>query len=172
MRKQTIHDANFFKKKKNSVTLLCDGELAPSNIGALFRIADSFGIPKIHFKAKNFPIGSKRMERTSRTTHKLVPYSLQDDFGELIKSFKENGVRCIGLEITNDSMPIRDIAINPGENIALVVGHEKTGISKTVLDALDLVVHIPMYGLNSSMNVAVATGIGLYEITEKLQRSV
>src|SRR4030066_6618 len=51
--------------------------------------------------------------------------------------------------------------LREGTPIAIVVGHETEGVSKEVLDMADVIVEIPMYGVNRSMNVVVATGIGL-----------
>lgn len=48
--------------------------------------------------------------------------------------------------------------------VVLVVGHETEGVSKEVLDIVDVIVEIPMYGVNKSLNVVVSTGIVLYSI--------
>ena len=50
----------------------------------------------------------------------------------------------------------------------MVVGAERYGISENILNILDDCYHIEMYGQNSSMNVAQATSIALYELTKKL----
>ena len=53
----------------------------------------------------------------------------------------------------------------------LVVGSERNGIQHEILTCADSVYHIPMYGQNSSMNVAQATSIALYEITKLLSNA-
>jgi tRNA G18 (ribose-2'-O)-methylase SpoU len=45
--------------------------------------------------------------------------------------------------------------------------YETTGVSREVLDASDLVVELPMFGVNVSLNVMVSLGIVLYEVIEK-----
>ncbi len=52
--------------------------------------------------------------------------------------------------------------------IALVVGHETTGVSEEVLKACDAIVELPMFGVNISLNVMVSLGIVLYEVTKSL----
>ena len=47
--------------------------------------------------------------------------------------------------------------------VALVVGHETDGVSKEVLDIVDQIVEIPMWGVNKSLNVMVSLGIVLFE---------
>jgi tRNA G18 (ribose-2'-O)-methylase SpoU len=50
--------------------------------------------------------------------------------------------------------------------IAVVVGHETEGVSKEVLNLADVIVEIPMWGVNKSLNVMVSLGIVLYKILE------
>ncbi len=51
--------------------------------------------------------------------------------------------------------------------IAIVVGNETHGISKEVLDMSDMIVEMPMWGVNKSLNVMVSCGIILYKIMEE-----
>ena len=48
--------------------------------------------------------------------------------------------------------------------IAIVMGSEGKGISKSVLGLLDGLISIPMSGKTKSLNVSVATGAILFEI--------
>ncbi|HCY81920.1 MAG TPA: RNA methyltransferase, partial [Xanthomarina gelatinilytica] len=47
---------------------------------------------------------------------------------------------------------------------------ENFGISETVLTLSDAIIHINMFGQNSSMNVVQATSIALYEITKQVSK--
>jgi tRNA G18 (ribose-2'-O)-methylase SpoU len=51
--------------------------------------------------------------------------------------------------------------------LAIVVGNETHGVSKDVLDKADMIVEMPMWGINKSLNVMVSCGIILYTIMEK-----
>ena len=48
------------------------------------------------------------------------------------------------------------------------VGDENFGVSDHILNYSDAVIHIDMFGQNSSMNVVQATSIALYEMTKQL----
>ena len=48
--------------------------------------------------------------------------------------------------------------------VAIVMGAEDKGVSAAVLKTADHLAHIPMSGNFESLNVAVATGIILYEV--------
>ena len=49
----------------------------------------------------------------------------------------------------------------------LLVGSEKRGLSEQLLETANFVVRIPMHGDCDSLNAAVATGILLFEMTNK-----
>jgi tRNA G18 (ribose-2'-O)-methylase SpoU len=52
----------------------------------------------------------------------------------------------------------------------LVIGHEAHGIPKPILDMCQEAMHLPMYGVNTSMNVAMAAGIAVYDQIRKLKK--
>ena len=52
--------------------------------------------------------------------------------------------------------------------IVLIIGNENHGVSDDLLRQSDIVLHIEMYGNNSSMNVTHAAAIALYELTKKM----
>ena len=52
--------------------------------------------------------------------------------------------------------------------LCLVVGNEVAGVSVETLARADLVCHLPMHGVKSSLNVAVAFGIAAYQIRQHM----
>ena len=52
-------------------------------------------------------------------------------------------------------------------DIAILLGNEVDGISSELLDKVDAILEIPMYGAKESFNVSVATGIALYALRNK-----
>ncbi len=150
------------------ITLVCENVTNAPNIGSLFRIADAFGIEKIIFCGANIPMGRK-MTKTSRTTEKVVKYEVLDSVLDVITDLKNDDNTIISLEITNTSIAVHQCHFSTGKAIALVIGDENFGVSEAVLNRSDAIVHIDMFGQNSSMNVVQATNIALYEITKQLR---
>lgn len=109
------------------------------------------------------------MTKTSRATEKTVSYEIHDKTINILKDLKLKSYKIICLEITDTSKPVYSFDFSKEKPIALVVGNENFGISKEILEFSDSVVHIEMYGQNSSMNVVQATNIALYEITKQLK---
>lgn len=73
------------------------------------------------------------------------------------------------MEITSASIPVEDFRYSEENKcILLILGNEASGISKELLEISDKHLHINMFGQNSSMNVAQAAGIALYEISKTI----
>ena len=51
--------------------------------------------------------------------------------------------------------------------MAFIVGHETTGVSKEALELSDAILEIPMYGVNTSLNVMVSLAIVLWSTMVK-----
>ena len=164
---QLNHYTSNFTKCTFPIILICDNVTNASNIGGLFRIADAFGIKKIIFCGEHIPLGRK-MTKTSRATEKVIAFETCKSVSEVVSDLQQQKCTIISLEITNNSSPIHSFQFSKDKRIALIVGDENFGVSEDILKLSDAVIHIEMFGHNSSMNVVQATNIALYEITKQL----
>lgn len=164
---QLTHYNSNFKKQNFPIILICENVSNAPNIGSLFRIADAFGLEKIVFCGAHIPLGRK-MTKTSRATEKVVNHEVKADASEVISDYKKQGYQIVALEITNESQPIHAYSFSKEKPIALIIGDENFGVSEAVLNESDTIIHIDMFGQNSSMNVVQATNIALYEMTKQL----
>jgi tRNA G18 (ribose-2'-O)-methylase SpoU len=138
------------------------------NVGSIFRIADALGVERIYLTGKTIRPPNRKIRKTSRSTENTVVYEEADDPIAVLVRLKNSGYKIICLEITNDSVDIRDAVFSSNDRICLVLGSENEGIPTELLAASDFAVHIPMFGVNSSMNVASACSIASFEITKGL----
>ncbi|WP_317041690.1 TrmH family RNA methyltransferase [Winogradskyella sp. J14-2] len=145
---------------------MCDNITNAPNIGSLFRIADAFNIEELIFCGNNIPIG-RRMTKTSRSTEKYVNYKIEEKIDDIILKLKET-YQIIALEITESSTELSTFKLEANKPIVLILGDENFGVSEFILKQCDAIIHINMYGNNSSMNVAQSTSIALYEFTKQL----
>jgi len=56
----------------------------------------------------------------------------------------------------------KSVLVEPGT--ALVLGNEVTGVDTQLLEVMDFIVEIPMFGVKNSLNVAACAPVVLYEI--------
>jgi tRNA G18 (ribose-2'-O)-methylase SpoU len=68
----------------------------------------------------------------------------------------------VALEKTKNSIDIKNFKIS--FPVALILGNEVDGVSKSILKKCDAIVSIPMRGKKESLNVSVAAGIAMYDL--------
>jgi len=79
----------------------------------------------------------------------------------VLRRFKSEGYALIGLEQATNSTCLYDFRF-PRQTV-LIIGHERLGITEEILQLLDHVVEIPVYGRPHAHNAATAAAIALYE---------
>jgi tRNA (guanosine-2'-O-)-methyltransferase len=73
------------------------------------------------------------------------------------------GAQIIGVELDEDSIPLSQL-VQARTRTIILLGHEHSGLPQEVWPFLDQVVEIPMMGVGSSLNVAVAGSLVLYKL--------
>lgn len=164
---QLTHYNTNFNKREFPIVLICNNITNAPNIGGLFRISDAFGVRKLIFCGTRIPLGRK-MTKTSRATEKVVNYKVETSALDVVTKLKSKNHYIISLEITSNSKSIHSFKFPKNQPIALVIGDENFGVSEAILKLSDVVIHIGMFGQNSSMNVVQAANIALYEMTKQL----
>lgn len=165
---QLKHEENKFQPRQFPITLVCDNIYFQQNIGSLFRIGEAFGIEKIIFLGKDIPLNPRKINKTSRSTHLHVPYAVFEENEVLINYLQENNYEIISLEIASSSKALKEVVLPSDKKTALIIGSEINGINEALLAISNQIVHINMFGQNSSMNVVQAASIALYEFTSKM----
>ena len=166
--KQLEHVDHKPSEKKYSLCFLAHDIDVPMNIGSFFRIADALGVEKIYLTGKSIVPPNNKIKKTSRSTEKFVDFSYEKDPFSIIYHLKNEGYKIVSLEITSSSVDLRKVKFSAKDKVCLILGSESTGVNQELLDVSDISVHIPMLGINSSMNVANACSIAAYEITKGL----
>ncbi len=166
---QKTHDTTNFEEKKFPLVLVLDGISSPANIGSLFRLADAFNIEKMIFCGIEIDIQSNRLKRTARSTVKNVIFEEHENAAAACNELKNSGYTLLALEIAAGSEAVEEVDYSSFQKIALVLGNENSGIQDKILNLADKMLHVNMFGKNSSMNVTHAAAIALFEITKSLQ---
>ncbi len=165
---QLTHEQTQFNSRTFPITIVSDHIYFQENIGSLFRIAEAYGVEKIILLGKNIPFIDRKINKTSRSTHKIVPFDIIEDTETVIELLKNKETHVIALEITDDSVALNELTL-PSKPLTLILGSEIYGIQNQLIELANQKVHINMYGTNSSMNVIQATAIMLYQITNLLK---
>jgi len=109
----------------------------------------------------------REIRKVALGAEEIVAWRHHENPVECARKLKQSGVKLVALEITEDSVPYNECAY--AFPMCLIVGNEYHGITPELLAEADLTVHIPMRGGKISLNVAVAYGVAIYEITRQAQ---
>lgn len=172
-----------------TISLIIPDVRSSENVGSMFRTADALGIENIYLVGYSprpldkFNRPDSKIAKTALGAEQVVPWEYTKTIAPIVRKLKKDGYTILALEQTKNSMDYRKISekLNvSGKDgnqqnlrrsstspikVALIVGNEVTGISKSILKYADYVAQIPMRGKKESLNVAVATGIMLSELT-------
>ena len=83
--------------------------------------------------------------------------NLMDVYGKL----KENDIPIAVTALHRDAKDFKWLIGR--ESVAIVVGNEGNGVRDELIESADHVIQIPMFGQAESLNVAIATGVLMYQ---------
>jgi tRNA (guanosine-2'-O-)-methyltransferase len=147
------------RRTTGRVALLLDGVSSPFNVGSIVRTAAAERVEHVWFTETATPPTAASVRKTAMGTDKYLTWSVGD-----VASAKEAGWRVVGVELTDDAVPLHSLALSGIEvPVCLAIGHEDRGLSASTLAACDDVAFVPQLGRVGSLNVAVAAAIAIYE---------
>lgn len=156
------------KLKRQPIVLVLDNVQDTYNIGSFFRLADAMGVQKIYLCGQVVTPPNIKIHRASIGTWKFVPWENVYNTTECLKKLKSDGFQIVACEQTTNSVDYQQARYN--HPIALIAGNEQNGVGESAQKMCDLIVEIPMYGINKSLNTLIATSIIGYEILAKLNK--
>lgn len=167
--------------KRNEIYIVLDNVLDTYNIGSIFRLADAVAAKKIYLCGGTETPPNHRIKKASINTTEVVEWEYCESAIDAIRKVKKfstsveqksssseakrsREVQVIAIEQSNKSVPYDKFKYTMP--ICLIVGNESDGVSKEVLKMADVIVELPMFGINKSLNVMVSLGIVLYKVIE------
>lgn len=153
---------------RHPLYLIVDNVRSLYNVGSIFRSCDGAMVKRLFLCGFTPYPPRKEIDKTALGATESVPWEYVPRVTDAIGRLKAEGVRIAALEHTDKSMSCFDLTPDLFP-LAVVVGNEIAGISQEAVELCDLAVEIPMHGVKHSLNVAVATGILLYECLRTLQ---
>lgn len=142
----------------------------PHNVGAILRSADAAGAAGVilcrHKGAGLTPAAVK----TSAGAAYSMPVASVSSMAQALKKLKDSGYWVAGSDFDESSLDYRKGLYD--RPLVLVIGNEGKGMSRSVKDACDFKVHIPMRGEVQSLNASVAAGILMYEIQAQREAGI
>ena len=137
------------------------------NVGSIFRNAAAFNVEKLYLTGITAQPPRKEITKVALGAVDLVEWS-GGEIGEVITQLQLEGYKVYGLEQGPNSQTIEEFRNQISKSkikVAIILGNEVEGIDSGTVELLDGLIEIPM-GKKRSLNVSVASGIAMYEITK------
>jgi tRNA G18 (ribose-2'-O)-methylase SpoU len=148
-------------------------EVADStNIGALFRSAAALNIDAVLVTPTCCDPLCRRAVRVSMGTVFLVPWTRigekHTDWPAMgLEKLKSLGFKTCAMALTDESVSIDDDRLMAEDKLAIILGTEGDGLSKTTIASCDYTAKIPMSHGVDSLNVAAAGAVAFWQLGKR-----
>jgi len=137
-----------------------------TNVGAIFRSVAGLGADAVLITPRCADPLYRRSVRVSMGTVLQVPWARLPDWPEGADLLHAHGFTLAALALSDGAIDLRAYAAARPERVAVMLGAEGEGLSSSALAAADTVVTIPMAHGVDSLNVAAASAVALYALTD------
>ena len=135
------------------------------NVGSIFRTADAAGVSKLYLAGltpaplDRFGRIKKELAKTALGAETYVAWERAPAL-KIISKLKRLEWKIVGVEQDKRAKDYRSFRAR--KKTLFVFGNEVRGLTKSIRDACDELIEIPMRGKKESLNVSVAAGIILF----------
>lgn len=140
----------------------------PHNVGAIFRSASFFGIKGIVMTRDRSAPLTATVYDVAAGGLEYVPFGEPTNMARAMNIAKAAGVWLLGSS-EHASQDIRQVPRD--RSWLLILGNEELGLRRLTLDKCDQVCALPARGAVSSLNVSVAAGVLMAELTRNISAS-
>ena len=174
MRKLKITELNrlteeaYQRCSKTPLVVVLDHVRSLNNVGSVFRTADAFRIEAVYLCGITATPPQPEIHKTALGAEETVAWHYFSETQDAVDELKKCGYVICALEQAEGSISLEMLELDKNKKYAIVIGHEVKGVQQQVVDMCDFCVEIPQYGTKHSLNVAVASGIVLWDFFKAL----
>lgn len=150
--------------------VVLENVMNPTNVGAIFRSAAALNMDGILLTAESSNPLYRRAIRVSMGTVFQIPWTiLEKDMwpGPCMEMFGKWGFKTAAMALSSQSVPIDKEEVGREEKLAIILGTEGEGLSKSTIADCDYTVRIPMSHGVDSLNVAAASAVAFWELGKR-----
>ena len=136
----------------------------PGNVGTILRTLDAVGGDALFLLDGGVELYHPTAVRASMGTIFWKPV-VESSFDEFVEWSRHGNYQMIGTSAHGD---VEYQTFVPNPHWVLILGNEQKGLSAEQTNACDVTVCLPMKGRVSSLNLAVAAGVLLYQFTQTM----
>ncbi len=161
--KSKIYDVNILFKK-NRLTVALDRIGDPGNMGTIIRTADAAGAGGLILSKGCVDVYNPKVVRSTMGSIFHLPFVHTDNLIYTLNEFKRNNWKVVTTHLKAKKYYFDSDYTVP---TVIVMGQEDKGVLEEIVNISDELIQIPMPGSAESLNVAIASGIILFEAVKQ-----
>jgi len=150
------------------LVIVCQSVAYPVNVGSIFRLADALDAVEVVLTGITPTPPHPTIAKVGRDKERYVPWRYVARPEAALEELRQRGYWLVALEITDDCRPYYAVDYPP--RVALVLGNEDHGVTRSCLALCQAAVFVPMYGQGKSLNVHVSLAVVGYHILHRRER--
>lgn len=149
---------------KKPLFLVLDQITDVRNFGAILRTAECTGVDAVIIqKSGGAPVSGDTVKTSAGAIFK-IPICKVEHIKDAIFYLQGSGITTIA---ATEKTKTEIYSVDLNKPLAIIMGSEGKGVSKSVLGLVDEKASLPLLGEINSLNVSVACGAFLYEVTRQ-----
>jgi TrmH family RNA methyltransferase len=145
--------------RDNIRLLVLDAVQDPGNVGTILRTAAALDVDATIALPGTVDLWNAKVVRGAMGSS-FRHWTFHASIAELSDFLRGGGIELWGADMSGEAVA----NLSPPGKLALAVGNEGAGLSSSLRERVDRLVSLPISGKVESLNVAVATGILLYQL--------
>jgi len=146
--------------------LLLDGIQDPHNLGAILRSVDAFSYDFVILPKNRSVFITEVVAHVSTGAIEYVKIAYVNSLLTAVNRLHEKNYWVLGTDAKGKT---KTEDIDKSLNLAVIIGSEGFGMSKTLVNQSDFLITIPMTGHVNSLNASVSAGIVLKDLKKEIE---
>jgi tRNA G18 (ribose-2'-O)-methylase SpoU len=167
----------FARLPRAPISVVLEDVRSLANVGLIFRVCDALRVERLYLcgitghpahphdsRPRHVQDRAEReITKTAVMAIPFVPWEYHESAVDLLGRLRRDGYQLVAVEQAHSSVPFAEPGIYRPP-LALIFGHERAGVTTAALQAADVCVEVPVFGMANSLNVAMACSVVGYEI--------
>ncbi len=155
---------SLFEQSKTPFIIVLDRITDVRNFGAIARSAECLGVDAIVVPSRGGALIGPDAMKVSAGALNHIPVCRTDNVKKTLLFLRDSGLYLVACSEKSDKS-LDKITLN--QPLAVVLGSEENGVSDEYLKLCDEIAKINIVGKTASLNVSVAGGIVMYEVSKQ-----
>jgi len=132
------------------------------NIDAVQRTAEAFGVQHVYRIDRSDPVSPG----VTQGAHHWLTVHRFDGPSQCLARLRDAGYTVWAADVADGAAPLHELELP--DRLALALGSESDGLSKTLREGADARFYLPMVGFTGSLNVSVSAAIVIWEMVRRM----